>query len=255
MSLIEAIIFGVVEGFTEFLPISSTGHLILLSHGLGIEQSDGHKSFQVIIQLGAILAVVVSFFDILIRPHTIVKLAIAFVPTGLAGLLLYDYIKALFNAQSVAYMLIIGGVLFILIDMLIKEKKSHNDQNSAIDHISYKQAFIIGCFQALSMIPGTSRSGATIIGGIIVGLDRIKAAHFSFLLAVPTMIIAAGYDAYKNYAYFTIDGGLYPLIVGFLVSFVVAMMAIKLFLTIIKRFGFTPFGIYRIILGGVFLYI
>ena len=251
MGIIDAFFLGIIEGLTEFLPISSTGHLIIASHLMGIEQSDFHKSFEVIIQLGAILAVVVSFFKSLWDFKMLFKLAIAFIPTGVLGLLLYSHIKALFSADVVAYMLIIGGVIFILVDYFGKDDDSHKVKDMA--SISIKQAFLIGCFQSLAMIPGTSRSGATIIGGWLVGLDKFTATKFSFFLAVPTMLVATVYDIYKNYESFAIGDGWLLVVVGFCSAFVTALVAIRLFLHLIGKIGFIPFGIYRIIVGVLFL--
>ena len=226
MDLFEAFIFGVVEGFTEFLPVSSTGHLILLSKLMEIPQT---KSL-----------------DLWLR------LAVAFVPTGLLGLLLYKHIKALFDAQTVVIMLVLGGIVFILVEYFHKEKDEHLDEP---ENMSFMQAFMIGLAQSLAMIPGTSRSGATILGGIFLGLKRKAAVEFSFLLALPTMAIATAYDIYKNYALFNVDSwGV--LAVGFISAFVFAVIAIRTFLAVISRFNFIPFGLYRIALGGAFyLYI
>jgi len=251
MSILEAILFGFLEGMTEFLPISSTGHLILLSKYLSIEQDDFHKSFEVIIQFGAILAVVVYFARDIFRISTLTTLFFAFLPTGIIGFFAYSTIKSLFDFSVVAYMLIVGGIVLILLDVFLK---SEGEQTDKIEDVSIKQAIYIGFFQALSMIPGTSRSGATIVGGIVNKLDKVTAAKFSFLLAVPTMFVASSYDIYKNYEAFLVFEGLQEIGIAFVVSFLTAMAAIRFFLTLIKRVGFYPFGIYRIVLGSVFLY-
>jgi undecaprenyl-diphosphatase len=252
MSIIEAILFGFLEGMTEFLPISSTGHLILFSHLLDIKQDSFHKSFEVIIQLGAILAVVIFFFKDIFKIDTIVKLFIAFLPTAIVGFFAYSYIKALFDVQVVAYMLIIGGVIFILMDIFFKEKDNKTDD---IKDITLKQAFFIGCFQVLSMIPGTSRSGATIIGGLTNNLSKTMSAKFSFLLAVPTMCAVTLYDVYKNYEHFKDLTDISSILIAFVVSFIVALFAIKIFLHLISKIGFYPFGIYRIVVGIIFLWV
>ena len=243
---------GIVEGLTEFLPVSSTGHLILTSKLLGIQQDMFHKTFEVIIQLGSILAVIFVFWERLFKNslELWVKLAIGFLPAGILGFLLYDLIKMLFAPITTSIMLIVGGIAFIVIEIFYKEKEHHTKE---IAEISYKQSFLIGIFQALAMIPGTSRSGATIIGGLLLGCNRKVATEFSFLLALPTMIIASGYSAYKNYAVFNADN-LLILAVGFVVAFLSALIAIKLFLGFVARFNFIPFGIYRIILGIAFLF-
>lgn len=249
MNLIEAFLLGLVEGLTEFLPISSTGHLILVSHLIGISQSEFHKSFEIVIQLGSILAVVMLFWREFLDKKLLFKLFIAFLPTGLLGFLLYKHIKSLFDIYTVAYMLIFGGIAFIIIEILYKNKEH---KITTLEQITHTKALAIGFFQSLSMIPGTSRSGATIIGGLLLGLDRKMAAKFSFLLAVPTMFIASGYDIYKNYSLLNLEN-LSLLTTGFITAFIFAMIAIKVFLSLISKIGFIPFGIYRILLGSLFL--
>ena len=250
----NALILGVVEGLTEFLPVSSTGHMILTTSILGISLNDGFwKSFLIIIQLGSILAVVFLFWRRLTQGVAVwCKLAIAFVPTGLVGLLLYPFIKGLFNGYVVAFMLILGGLAFIIIEKT-RSNRAHTTQS--LDTITLKQAFLIGVFQALAIVPGTSRSGASIVGGLLLGLHRRAATEFSFLLALPTMCVATGYDIYKNPQLFASADTLMPLLIGFCTAFVVAIFVIKLFLSFISRFDFVPFGIYRIALGGLFLWL
>lgn len=252
MDFISAIILGIVEGLTEFLPISSTGHLILASELLGIEQDTFHKTFEVVIQLGAILAVLFVFLKKLFTEGISlwIKLILGFLPAGALGFLLYPYIKNLFSPIVVSIMLIVGGVAFIVIELLYKDK--NHTAKSTLD-ISYKNAFIIGFFQALAMIPGTSRSGSTIIGGLLLGCDRKTAAEFSFLLALPTMIVASLYSIYKSHEVLNMDN-LTILLVGFIAAFFSALLAVKVFLKFISRFNFIPFGVYRIILGIVFLF-
>ncbi|MDR1451984.1 MAG: undecaprenyl-diphosphate phosphatase [Helicobacteraceae bacterium] len=252
MSPLEALTLGIVEGLTEFLPISSTGHLILVSRLLGIEQSETHKSFEIVIQLGSILAVVALYFKRLVGDFNLLtKLAVAFLPTGAIGFLFYKQIKALFAAETVAYSLMIGGAILIAVELFYKPKKRLISDSNNID---FKQAFLIGCAQCFSMIPGASRSAATIIGGLLCGLDRSTAALFSFLLAIPTMLIAAGYDLYKNYDSFSADQTI-NLAIGFVAAFLVALVVIKTFLLFISRFNFAPFGVYRIFAGAIFLWI
>jgi len=252
MGIFEAFILGVLEGLTEFLPISSTGHLILASHLMGIEQTAVHKSFEVSIQLGSICAVIFVYFRKLFGDTALAKkLAVAFLPTGVLGFLFYKHIKALFAPETVAFALILGGVVFILMEYFYKTKEQ---PINSIDEIGLKEALLIGFAQSFSMIPGTSRSGATIIGGLLCGLSRRSAVEFSFLLAVPTMVIATSYDIYKNFSSFdTTD--ISNLIIGFVTAFFVAMIAIKWFLKFVSKFSFVPFGVYRIILGVIFLYI
>ena len=250
MDLVTAVILGIVEGVTEFLPVSSTGHMILVSKLLGLKQTEFLKTFEVAIQLGSILAVVVAFKERIFKDFELWKrLIVAFLPTAVLGFTLYKYIKSLFSPSTVAYMLIIGGVVFILVELFYKEREHHIDD---VDKISYKQAFYIGLFQSLAMIPGTSRSGATIIGGLLLGLKRKTAAEFSFLLAVPTMFAATGYDMLKHYHEFDTTN-ITAILVGFVTAFVVALIIIKWFLDFIKRHTFIPFGIYRILVGIIFL--
>lgn len=251
MDIFQAIIFGIVEGLTEFLPVSSTGHMILTAKLMGIDQNSFQKSFEIIIQLGSILAVVFAFKDKIFNSIDLwKKLLVAFLPTAVLGFTLYKIIKSLFAPSTVAYMLIIGGIVFLVAEYFYKEK-SHHIEN--IENMTYKQAFLIGLFQSLAMVPGTSRSGATIIGGLLIGLKRKAAAEFSFLLAVPTMFAATGYDVLKNYSEFDLSN-ISALAVGFITAFIVALIIIKWFLNFIKKHTFIPFGIYRIIIGAVFLY-
>ncbi|MDD3468141.1 MAG: undecaprenyl-diphosphate phosphatase [Campylobacterales bacterium] len=252
MGIFEAIILGILEGLTEFLPVSSTGHLILASKLMGISQTDVHKSFEVVIQLGSICAVIFVYFEKLFKDFTLMKkLAVAFLPTGILGFVLYKHIKALFAPETVAFMLIFGGVVFIALEYFYKEKEHHAHK---IEDISYKQALLIGFAQSFAMVPGTSRSGATIIGGLLSGLNRKTAVEFSFLLAVPTMVIASAYDVLKHYHEMA-GGDLSNLAAGFIAAFLVGLLAIKWFLKFVSKFSFVPFGVYRIILGVVFLYI
>lgn len=250
MTLIDSIVFGIVEGVTEFLPVSSTGHMILAAKLLGLKQDSFQKTFEVVIQLGSILAVIFAFKERIFKDIELWKrLVVAFIPTAILGFTLYKIIKSLFAPSTVAYMLIIGGIIFILIELFYKEKEHHIDD---VDEVSYKQAFLIGLFQSLAMVPGTSRSGATIIGGLLIGLKRKAAAEFSFLLAVPTMLAATGYDTLKHYHEFD-TSNLLALLVGFITAFIVALAVIRWFLDFIKKHTFIPFGVYRIIIGGVFL--
>ena len=225
MTVIDAIILGIVEGFTEFLPISSTGHLIVVSSFLGLEQTNAHKTFEVAIQLGSILAVLFLFAKrLLVDKMLWVKIIIAFLPTAIFGFLFYKTIKSLFGMESVAIMLIIGGFIFLIVEYF---RRNHDDsKDKTIDDLTIKEALTIGLFQSLSMVPGTSRSGATMIGGLFAGLSRKSAAEFSFLLAIPTMFVATFYDLYKNRHEMIIDD--YSLLaVGFVTAFVVAFFTVK----------------------------
>ena len=250
MTIIEAIILGMVEGLSEFLPISSTGHLILASALLKLEQTDAHKVFEVTIQSGAMLAVVYIYRRQLASSSILLKkICFAFLPTGVIGYLLYKLVKSFFQPSLVSYMLIAGGIAFIVIERWIKGRPA---ATGSLEEISYRQAFSIGLLQSLSMIPGVSRSGATIMGGLLVGVNRKDAAEFSFLLALPTMLAATAFDIYKNHAVFNL-GDWQNILVGFITSFVFAVIGIKALLKFITSHTFIPFGIYRIAAGVVFL--
>ena len=253
MTIIDAIILGFVEGLTEFLPISSTGHLIVISSFLGLEQTNAHKTFEVAIQLGSILAVLFLFAKrLLVDKMLWVKIIIAFLPTAIFGFLFYKTIKSLFGMESVAIMLIIGGFIFLIVEYF---RRNHDDsKDKTIDELSIKEALTIGLFQSLSMVPGTSRSGATMIGGLFAGLSRKSAAEFSFLLAIPTMFVATFYDLYKNRNEMIIDD--YSLLaVGFVTACVVAFFTVKAVMNFLTTHTFIVFGIYRIIFGILLLII
>jgi undecaprenyl-diphosphatase len=250
MNLITSFILGIVEGVSEFLPISSTGHLILASTLLHVAQSDFTKSFEIIIQLGAILSVIVLYWRSFLKIETLKKLFVAFLPTGIIGLALYKIIKTYLvgNESIVLWALFIGGIVLIVFEYLHKESEGAAD---SIEKITYKQSFLIGLFQALSIIPGTSRSAATIVGGLALGLKRSTIVEFSFLLAVPTMIAASGLDLVKNASSFS-SGDALVLAVGFITSFVVALFSIKFLLGFVRKHTFIGFGIYRIAIAILF---
>ncbi len=253
MTLFDSLLLGALEGVTEFLPVSSTGHLILASQLLGIEQTDAHKAFEVAIQLGSILAVLFLYAKHLMRDKTLwIKLAIAFLPTGVIGFLFYKHIKALFGVETVSFMLIAGGIVFLAVEYFRRGKAI--DEGKSLSQLSYLQAFWIGVFQSISMVPGTSRSGATIIGGLLLGLKRRDAAEFSFLLAIPTMVVATAYDLLKHRHEMVVDDWS-MLAVAFVTAFVFAFFTVKLFVGFVSRHTFVPFAIYRIIVGFIFLYI
>ena len=241
-----------MEGITEFLPISSTGHLILTSRLLNIPQSDFLCSFQIAIQLGAILAVVLLYARSLILEWEILKRVMAaFIPTAVIGLTFYKVIKQYLMGSElvVAWALLIGGIILIIFEFFYKEKETSLGEISAL---SYKQAVLIGVFQSFAMVPGVSRSAATIIGGLSLGLKRKTIVEFSFLLAVPTMVAATGLDIIKSAAEFSADQiGL--LAVGFVAAFLVAVVSIKFLLYFIKNHNFVVFGIYRIVIALLFL--
>jgi len=282
MSIIEAIVIAIVEGITEFLPVSSTGHMIITQALLGIESTPFVKAFTVVIQFGAILSVVVlyrqRFFQLnpvqIMDPKAVEgmstwkkwetyvrrllykfdfywKLLIALVPAGVLGLLLGDQIDALLeNVSVVAVMLVAGGIVMLFVDKWF-------DKPNADQTITWQRALKIGCFQCIAMIPGVSRSFATIVGGMSVKLDRKNAAEFSFFLAVPTMAAAAGYKLYQlmkdPVGMPMLHDNLTLLLIGNAVALLVAVIAIKFFIDFITRHGFKAFGYYRIIIGGLML--
>ena len=251
MDIFQSIILGVVEGFTEFLPISSTGHMIVVADWMGMAENDENKAFMVIIQLAAILAVVFNYKDkfSLSKIDLWVKVMIAFLPLAIVGFIFKDIIKEAFNPQVVAYMFIIGGIVFLVQEHFYRDEKQYIHD---VEEISYKQAAWIGFAQMFALIPGTSRAGSTIVGALILGLSRKAAAEFSFLLALPVMGATSGYDILKHYKDFS-NESILPLLVGFLVAFVVAYFTMKFFIKFLEKFTFRAFGIYRIIFGLILL--
>lgn len=252
MNLIQSMILGIVEGVTEFLPISSTGHLVLASNLLNIAQTDFVKSFEIAIQLGAILSVVVLYWKKVLTSWEIIqRIIVAFIPTAILGAIFYKIIKGvlLSNDAVIVYSLFIGGIIIILFELYHKDKE---DSISKIEKISLPKAALIGVFQSIAMIPGVSRSAATIIGGSALGLNRKTIVEFSFLLAAPTMFAATVLDLAKSGGSFSASQ-FELLLVGFVVSFIVAILAIKFLLNFIKKHSFVWFGIYRIIVALAFL--
>jgi undecaprenyl-diphosphatase len=253
MTLLQSIILGIVEGFTEFLPISSTGHLILASRLLGLAQTEFQKSFEIAIQLGAIASVIVLYWRKFLEPAVLTRVIVAFIPTGIIGFALYHVVKThLFGSDTIVlWALGLGGVALIVFELLHRER---DDAIADVDSISYSQAAAIGLFQSISIIPGVSRAGATIVGGLIFGLSRSTIVEFSFLLAVPTMLAATFYDLYKNASSFAPDQ-FGVLAVGFVSSFLVALLSIKFLLAFVRTNTFIPFGIYRIVLALAFAFL
>lgn len=251
MSVLHSIILGIVEGITEFLPISSTGHLILAGDILNIQPSDFLKSFEIVIQLGAILSVVFLYWQkFLFDRETIKKVVVALLPTLAVGALFYKIVKTYFlgNETIVLWSLMIGGIVLIVFEIFHREKES---AVSEIKNITFKQSLAIGAFQSIAIIPGVSRSASTIIGGLILGLERKTIVEFSFLLAVPTMLAASTLDLYKNYQLFSMDQ-FGVLAIGFVVSFFVALLSIKWLVKFIQNHSFIGFGIYRILAAILF---
>lgn len=251
MGIIETIILAIIEGLTEFLPVSSTGHMILASSAMKIHEDEFVKTFEIFIQLGAILAIAFMYIKRFFQGLEIyLKLFVAFIPTAIIGFLAYDFIKAyLFNPVVVSVSLIIGGIVLIWIDKRVISRVSEIDR---LEKIPFKNAFYIGLMQCISMIPGTSRAAATIIGGVFNKLDKKQATEFSFLLAIPTMFAATGYDLFKTSANFD-KQEIIMLAVGLLFAFISAWFAVKIFLKIVEKYGFKHFGYYRIIIGLIFL--
>jgi len=253
MTIFHSIILGLVEGLTEFLPISSTAHLILVSEWLGIPSSEFLKTFQISIQLGAILAVVVLYWKkILTSWNLILKIGAAFIPTAIIGLIFYKVVKQFLmdNLYIITGALIIGGLILILFEKYYSKKPLVNNQE--ITTLSYRQTFLIGFFQALAIIPGVSRAAATIIGGLSLGISRKNIVEFSFLLAIPTMLAATALDLYKTPLSLT-NNELIVWLVGFITAFATAVIGIKFFLKFIQKNTFTAFGWYRLGLGIVAL--
>lgn len=268
LQLIKAFFLGIVEGITEFLPISSTGHLILVGHWIEFSSTEG-KAFEVVIQLGSILAVMWIFrqriFKLVIgtlerNPVEIAfmrNLIIAFLPSAVIGFLFIKIIKSLFEPSTVAITLVLGGII-----MLWVERTRPSGQfgpaatATSLETITWKQALVVGFAQCLAMVPGTSRSGSTIIGGMLVGIERKTATEFSFFLAMPTMLAAASYDMYKNASLIS-NADLMAIAVGFIAAFLSALFIVRAVLAFISKHTYRAFGWYRIVLGvivGIWLY-
>lgn len=251
MSYLHAIILGIVEGITEFLPISSTGHMVIVSSAMGIENNSFTKAFEVIIQFGAILSVLVLYWKRFLPEWGFYKkLFVAFLPTALIGFAVKGLVDQLLESvHVVAWALIVGGVILIWSDRLFAHLTSMGRKTT---DLNYTDAIKLGLFQSVAMTPGVSRSAATIIGGLTLGMNKKEAAEFSFFLAVPTMAAATGYKLLKIYK--TIEPAqISLLLVGCFVAFIVAMLAIKFFIGIVTRYGFRGFGYYRVALGTLIL--
>jgi len=252
LDLFDAIILAIVEGLTEFLPVSSTGHTILAATLLSITQTPFVKSFELSLEFGSILAVIVLYWRYFLKAAVLKRLIVAFIPTGVVGLLIYPFFKdVLFgNVQVVLWALLLGGVAIILFELFYKERYEIED----VSRIPYTYCFLIGVFQSFSVIPGLSRSAPTIMGGLALGMKRQTIVLFSFLLAVPTMMAASGYDLLLSFNEFS-SGQVNLLLVGFVTSFLVAMPALKFFLGYVRNHSFIPFGVYRILLVVVFYFL
>ena len=252
MTLFDSILLGALEGATEFLPISSTGHLILAGELLGLPSDEFTKTFMIAVQLGAILAVVILYFKKFLDIEVLKRLIVGFIPTGIIGFTLYRLIKDVLigNSTVVVWALLLGGIALIVFELFHKEPEG---EAADVRTIPYRQTLLVGLFQSIAMIPGVSRSAATIVGGLLMGMKRATIVEFSFLLAVPTMLAATGYDVLKTYDSISLDNwGL--LLAGFATSLVVALLSMKLLIGFVKRHTFIPFGIYRIVLALLFLF-
>ncbi len=252
MTILEAVVLAIIEGVTEFLPVSSTGHMIIGSSLMGIAEDDFTKTFTIAIQFGAILSVLALYWKRFFQSvNFYFKLFVGFIPAAVIGFLLNDYIDALLeNVIVVAVTLLLGGIVLIYVD-----KWFAKTEESGTSEVTYPTAFKIGLFQCIAMIPGVSRSAATIIGGLTQKMNRKAAAEFSFFLAIPTMLAATGYKLLKFYK----DGGgfhgeeITVLLVGNVVAFIVAAIAIKGFISFLTKHGFKYFGYYRIVVGIIIL--
>ncbi|MDD7472984.1 MAG: undecaprenyl-diphosphate phosphatase [Bdellovibrionota bacterium] len=258
--IVNVVLLGIIEGLTEFIPVSSTGHLIIFGNYLNLNDSL-HDTFEIFIQLGAILAVLFLYFkrfilffdfknkdDAFAGKQGLLKMFLACVPVFVMGFLFYHSIKALLtNIPLIALALIVGGILMIIVEKIKIKVKTHG-----LNELTYKDSFLIGIFQCLSLWPGFSRSASTIIGGMFLGVKREVSAKFSFLVAVPVIFAAVIYDICKNFANLSKDD-IWFFLIGFIVSFFVAIFSIKFFLNILKKFSLTIFGYYRIILGFIVL--
>ena len=255
-NLLSALVMGVVEGLTEFIPVSSTGHLILMGEILGFQGPPG-RLFEIVIQLGAILAICVVYFQRLLHitvelPSSpgarrfVLAILLAFLPAAMIGVVAHGFIKSvLFSPTVVCTALIVGGIAILVIERIVPRPRHFE-----VEAFSPGLALKIGLFQTIAMIPGVSRSGATILGALMMGVDRRTAAEFSFFLAIPTMAGAVVYDVYKNFSGLTSDGTLI-IAVGFIAAFVSGLIVVRSLVAFVSRYGFAPFGWYRIGLGAI----
>jgi len=252
MTIAEGFWIALIEGITEFLPVSSTGHMIMLARFFEIHDDEFVKTFEVFIQTGAILAIAIMYIKKFLQGIDVyLRLGVAFLPIAVLGFLGYDFIKnVLFSPIVVAVSLIAGGLVLIIVDKKVVSQLSRYDD---IANISYKDSFLIGLWQCFALIPGVSRAAASIVGGVFNGFDKKQATEFSFLLALPTVAAAAGYDLIKTELIFS-NREYLLLGMGLVVAFISAWFAVKIFLKIVENYGFKHFGYYRILLGIIFLF-
>lgn len=257
-NIIKVIILGIIEGLTEFIPVSSTGHLLLFSWYTDFKAIENNM-LEILIQFAAILAICVIYRQKLINTvlnikaknnqQFVLNLLISFLPAAILGLLLHDFIKSvLFSPIVVAVSLIVGGVIIIAID-----SRKRDFEADKIDQITARHAFLMGLYQTLAMIPGVSRSGATIMGGILSGLSRRAATEFSFFMSIVVISAASFYDLYKNIEYISLDGA-YLILLGFVAAFISSILVVKWLIGYVSKNNFVPFGIYRIVVGSVILF-
>ena len=255
MHILQTLVLGAVEGFTEFLPISSTAHMMIAARVMGLANTDFLKTFEIVIQFGAILAVVAIYWPRLYALRKVwSKILAAFIPTGIIGFILYKFIKGyLLGNNSVAiWALGIGGALFILFEFFHKDKPVSQESLQELAGMSHTKAVAIGLAQSLAVIPGVSRSAATIVAGRALGISRVAIVEFSFLLAVPTMLAASGYELLKSTPH--LDAGQYGyLLIGLAVAFVTAHLTVRWLIRYVQGHNFTAFGIYRIIMAFAFI--
>lgn len=254
MTITQGILLGIVEGITEFLPVSSTGHMVVMTQLLGLEQTDFLKTFEIVIQTGAVLAVLPMFIRRALRtPKKMVHIFSAFLPTAIAGVFLYPYVKNfLSNPSLVAWSLCIGGIIILAIEYSIKYRQNKNPDYVLRRSITIKQAIVLGTYQAIALIPGVSRSGATIAGGLLHGIDRRALVEFSFLLSIPTIMSAGAYDLLKTSADI-MPTDYIILTAGFISAWLAASVVVRVFLRFVSTHTFISFGWYRIILGAILL--
>ncbi len=247
MNLFDSVILGIVEGITEYLPVSSTAHLYLAGQLLGLKQDRFLTAYEIIIQIAPIFSVMLIYRERLIHSRALwIKLISAFIPTGIVGLFFHKQIEAMFRADSTVALMILTGIAFLAVEFFYKPQTHHVKD---LEQVSMKQAMLIGIWQVFSLVPGVSRSGMTILGGMLGGLSRETAMSFSFLLAIPTMGAASGYMLLKEWSALSFEH-FGVLAVGFFVSFAVGWVAVKSFLAIVSRYSFKPFGVY-LIAGGL----
>jgi undecaprenyl-diphosphatase len=249
LGIFETIVLGAVEGLTEFLPISSTAHLMLTGWLLGLESTEFKKSFDIVIQLGAILAVALIYWRRVLQDWSVIKkIAVAFLPTGVLGLIFYSLIKQyLLGSMYVPLVTLFLGGLFLVLFEAWRKRQGDKDELADFSQITYKQCLVIGLCQSVAMVPGVSRAAATIVGGLLLGMNRRLIVEFSFLLAIPTMAAATGLDLIKSYGTFE-RGDLLALALGLVVAFVTAWVAVKWLLNYVSKHDFSAFGWYRMAL-------